>query len=153
MTRKPLVCLVLSLATAALVALPAPADAQGFKWWQNDRFKRELALSTDQIKQLDEVFQALQPTLKTQKDELEKLEQRLSKVISDPASDEAAVLKALERVESTRGELSRSRTLMVFRMRRLLTEKQNTRMKELHEEWERQRRNRPPQHRHDDAGL
>lgn len=153
MTRKTLVCLALSLATAALVALPAPASAQGFKWWQNERFKRELALSADQIKHLDEVFQALQPTLKTQKEELDKFERGLSTVINDPASDEAAVLQALERVESARGALSRSRTLMVFRMRRLLTEKQNTRMKELHEEWEKQRRNRPPEHRHDETRL
>ena len=143
MTRKTLVCLALSLATASLVALPAPAAAQGFKWWQHDRFKRELSLSADQVKHLDEVVQALQPTLKTQKEELDKFERGLSTVINDPASDEAAVLQALERVESARGALSRSRTLMVFRMRRLLTEKQNTRMKELHEEWEKQWRNRP----------
>lgn len=146
MTRKTLVCLALSLATLAVVALPA--GAQGFKWWQNDRFKRELSLSSDQVTRLDEIFQALQPTLKTQKEQLDKLERRLSKVINDPKSDEAAVLQALERVESARGELSRSRTLMTFRMRRLLTDEQNARMKKLHEEWERERRNRPPQHNH-----
>lgn len=152
MTRKTLVCLALSLATLAVVALPVPAGAQGFKWWQNDRFKRELSLSSDQVTRLDEIFQALQPTLKTQKEQLDKLERRLSKVINDPKSDEAAVLQALERVESARGELSRSRTLMTFRMRRLLTDEQNARMKKLHEEWERERRNRPPQHNHGETG-
>ena len=54
MTRKTLVCLALSLAAAAL---PATAGAQGFKWWQNDRFKRELSLTADQVTRLDEVFQ------------------------------------------------------------------------------------------------
>ncbi len=149
MTRQTLVCLGLSL---AVLALPGATLAQGFKWWKDDRFKTELLLSADQVTRLEEVFQALQPTLKTQKEQLDKLERRLSRVVNDPASDEAAVLQVLERVESARGELSRSRTLMMFRMRRVLSDEQNTRMKELHKEWERERRNRPPQHNHGETG-
>jgi hypothetical protein len=50
---------------------------------------------------------------------------------------------AAERVESARADLSKSRTLLTFRMRRILTEDQNVKMKALHEQWERERRNRP----------
>jgi Spy/CpxP family protein refolding chaperone len=147
MPAKLLICLALSL--AALV-LPAPVDAQGFKWWQNQRFQTELALTTEQVQRLEEIFQALQPTLKGQKDTLDRLEARLSRVINDSSADESKVLMALERVEAARSELSRSRTLLAFRMRRVLTEDQNVRMKALHEQWERDRRNRSSPRNHRD---
>jgi Spy/CpxP family protein refolding chaperone len=126
-----------------------PLRAQSFKWWQNDRFQQELALTTEQTDRLDEIFQSLQPTLKAQKETLDKLESRLSKVINDPRSDEARVLEVLAKVESARGELSQSRTLLAFRMRRILTADQNVKFKALHEEWVRERRNKPnPDHNH-----
>ena len=122
MRAKLFSCLVLSL---ALVSAPEPLGAQSFKWWQNDRFQQELALTTEQTDRLEEIFQSLQPTLKAQKETLDKLESRLSKVINDPRSDEAMVLEVLAKVESARGELSQSRTLLAFRMRRILTADQN----------------------------
>lgn len=142
MRRPWLSCLLLSL---ALLGGAVNASAQGFKWWQDDKYQEELVLTDEQIARLEETFQALQPTLKTQKESLDKLESRLSKVVNDPRSDEATVLQVLERVESARGELSKSRTLMSFRMRRILTTDQNVKMKALHEQWVRERRNRSNQ--------
>ena len=60
-------------------------------------------------------------------------------------ADEAKLLQVLERVESARGELSKSRTLLLFRMRRILTSDQDVKMRALHEEWVRERRNRSNQ--------
>ena len=94
MLAKPFICLVLSL---VLVGWPGAAAAQGFKWWQNDRFQQELALTSEQVDRLEEIFQALQPTLKTQKETLDKYETKLSKVVSDPRADEALVLQAVEK--------------------------------------------------------
>ena len=140
MRCKWFICLVLSL---AVTRCTGEASAQGFKWWQDDKFQQELSLTPEQISRLDEIFQTLQPTLKGQKETLDKLEARLSKVINDPKSDEAAMLQIAERVETARGELSKSRTLLLFRMRRILTSDQDVKMKALHEQWVRERRNRP----------
>ena len=99
-------------------------------------------LTTEQVDRLEEIFQALAPTLKSQKETLDHLEAKLSK-INDPKSDEGMVLGALERVEAARGELSKSRTLMAFRMGRILTSDQNVKLKALHQQWVRERRSRP----------
>lgn len=139
MRSNVFVCLVLSL---ILMSAARGAAAQGFKWWQDDKFRQELALTGEQVTRLEEIFQSLQPTLKTQKDTLDRLEARLSKVINDPMADEAKLLQVLEHVESARGELSKSRTLLLFRMRRLLTSDQDVKMRALHEQWVRERRNR-----------
>ena len=145
---KSFSCLVLSL---LMVGAPVAAEAQSFKWWQNERFQKELALTADQITRLEAIFQTTVPSLRAQKDALEKYEQKLSKVISDSTSDEAKVLQTADRVEATRTELSKTRTLMLFRMRRILTDEQNAKMKELHDhdrdhdrDRDRDRRPKPP---------
>jgi Spy/CpxP family protein refolding chaperone len=141
---------VTSLALAlCLLSWPASAAAQGFKWWQSDRFQQELVLAPEQVTRLEEIFQALQPTLKTQKETLDKFEAKLSRVLNDPRADEALVLEAVERAEGARAELAKSRTLMMFRMNRILTSDQNVKMKALHEQWVRERRTRSPQQDHD----
>jgi Spy/CpxP family protein refolding chaperone len=145
MPGKPFICLVLSL---VLLGWPGAAAAQGFKWWQNDRFQQDLGLTAEQVTRLEEIFQALQPTLKTQKETLDKFENKLSKVVSDPRTDEALVLQTVEKTEGARIELTKSRTLLTFRMGRILTSDQNVKLKALHEQWVRERRkSSTPPHR------
>ncbi len=137
---KSFICLALSL---VVLGIPAQALAQGFKWWQDDRFQKELALTPEQITRLEGLFQTTEPTLRAQKDALERREDKLSKVIADPKSDEPAVLQASERVEAARNELSKTRTLMLFRMRRILTDEQNVKMKQIHERDKAEKDKRP----------
>ena len=138
--RKSFICLVLSL---AVLALPGAVQAQGFKWWQRDRYQKELKLTEEQVTRLEGLFQTTVPTLRAQKAALDRREAKLSNVISDPASDEPAVLLATDRLEAARTELSRTRTLMLFRMRRILTDEQNERMKRLHDRDKAERERRP----------
>jgi len=141
--RKLFICLSLSL----VVASAQPAAAQSFKWWQMERFQKGLTLSQEQIDRIEGIFQAALPSLRAQKSALDKLEHRLSKVIADAKSDEASVIQAVEQVEAARAEMSRTRTLQLFRIRRILTDEQNTKMKEMHDhdrrERERDRERRP----------
>ena len=99
MSRKLFVCLTLSL--LALVVGVTTTQAQNFKWWKDDRFIKELALTPDQIARIDAVFQAPQPTLRAQKRALDKLEDELSAMIHDPKVEEAE-LEALHRPRRSR---------------------------------------------------
>jgi Spy/CpxP family protein refolding chaperone len=139
--RKSFTCFVLA---CLLAAAPSASQAQGFKWWQNERFQKELALTADQITRLEAIYQTTVPTMRAQKTALDKYEEKLSKVISDSVSDEAKVLQTVDRVEATRTELSKTRTLMLFRMRRVLTDEQNVKLKALHDhDRDRDRRQKP----------
>lgn len=138
---KSFICL--ALAAVVLLLSPATASAQSFKWWQSERFQKELELSTEQVARLGAIFQTAEPSLRAQKSALDKLEHKLSKVIADSTSDEAMVLQAAELVEGARAELSRTRTLQLFRMRRVLTDDQNAKMKEMHARDRRERERRP----------
>ena len=127
-------CLVLAL------AVPAVAGAQGFKWWQSDKFKSELTLSADQITRLEEVYQGLRPKLTAGKEELDRLETGLSKLIAEGVAPEGDVMKMVDQVEHSRAELAKSRTLMIYRMHQILNVDQRAKMNALHDRWEQERR-------------
>lgn len=127
---KLLTCLGLSL---IVLAGAAPAFAQGSKWWQSERFQKELGLNTEQITRIEGIYQTTEPLLRAQKQAFDRREDKLSKVIADPKSDEPAVIQATDRLEAARTELSRTRTLMFFRIRRVLTDEQNVKMTAMHE--------------------
>jgi Spy/CpxP family protein refolding chaperone len=129
--------------------LGAGASAQGFKWWQDDRFKRELALSAEQIDRVEAIYQSTGPTMRAQKGILDRLQAELSKLVADGTADEQTARDVMSRVEAARSELGLTRALMLYRMRRILTSDQHVKLQVLFDERERERRNhgrsRPPQ--------
>lgn len=135
--RKLFVALVLG---ALGLAIAAPASAQGFKWWESERFQKQLALTPEQISKLDEIFQSYLPALRAQKRALDKLEDELSRMILEARVAEPELEAFVVGVEAARAELGKTRTLQLYRMRRVLSAEQNKKMKDLHDEWERERR-------------
>lgn len=123
-----------------VLAVPASGAAQGFKWWQSDKFKAELALAPDQITRLEDVYQSMRPKLTTGKEDLDRLEGRLSGVIAEGVAPEGDVMKMVDQVEHARAELAKSRTLMIYRMHQILTADQRVKMNAIHERWEQERR-------------
>jgi Spy/CpxP family protein refolding chaperone len=138
-TLKSFICLMLS---AVVLGSAAPASAQGFKWWQTERFQKELALTSEQITRIEGIYQTAQPLLRAQKEAFDRREEKLSKVIADPKSDEAAVVQATDRLELARNEMSRTRTLMFFRIRRVLNDDQLQKLNVMHEHDRKQREQR-----------
>jgi Spy/CpxP family protein refolding chaperone len=111
-------------AVAAVVAvgvclLSTTASAQGFKWWQSDNFRHELGLTQDQSSRIEAVFQQSLAGLRKQKGALDKAEADFNQMVE--ASDDAQVMAQVGVVEAARSELNKSRTMMLLRMRRVLT--------------------------------
>jgi len=146
MTPQAKLFVALVLAGSAFAGFPALSAGQSFKWWQNERFQRELVLTTEQVDRLEGIFQSEQPELRRQKKTFDSLEASLSQLVSEGRASEAEALALIDEVEAARSALGRSRTLMLFKMRRILTSDQHVKMKVLHQQWERERRhgNRPP---------
>ncbi|OFW17014.1 MAG: hypothetical protein A3F70_05535 [Acidobacteria bacterium RIFCSPLOWO2_12_FULL_67_14] len=108
--------------TAAVVLVAccaAPAFAQRGKWWQDDRFRKELVLTEEQGARLEEIFQTTQPKLREYMRALDRAEDELDRRIEQ--GDDAPVVEYVGVVEAARSELNKTRTLMLLRMRRTLT--------------------------------
>jgi Spy/CpxP family protein refolding chaperone len=108
-----------AVVVGAAVLWAPPASAQGFKWWQSDTFVRGLGLTQDQSTKIEGIFQHTLPVLRKQKDALDKAEADFNQMVE--ASDDAQVMAQVGVVETARSELNKSRTMMLLRMRRVLT--------------------------------
>ncbi|HXG90251.1 MAG TPA: periplasmic heavy metal sensor [Vicinamibacterales bacterium] len=122
------------------VATVASSGAQSHKWWQDERFQKSLALSPDQIGRVNSVFEAAMPSLRAQKRALDKLEDELSKMVREARVEEREVEEFVVRVEAARADLSKTRTLMLFRMHRILSADQNVKLDQMFAQAERERR-------------
>ena len=126
------------VALAGLLVMVAAGSAWGGqskkKWWHSARFQQELALSPDQVTRLEQVFQESLPALKAEKRELDRLESELSTLVADASAPESRVLQLIDKVEASRSALGRTRSLMLFRLHRVLTPEQRVKLTALHKQ-------------------
>jgi Spy/CpxP family protein refolding chaperone len=127
------------LASAPLAAANQPGAR--FPWWRNDQVVEELSLTTDQCDRIDHIFQSMRTELRQELEELEQLESKLSHLIQSDA-DEAVVVRYIDKVETARAALSKTRSLMYLRMRQVMTPDQRVRFTALQKRWEAEARKR-----------
>lgn len=139
MSRKFFICLALSLLT---LVWAAPASAQRSRWWNDERYRKELSLTPEQISRIESVFQNASPALRAQQRALSKLEDELEKIIDEARVEESEVEHFVSRVESARADLAKTRTMMIFRIRRVLSAEQHLKLQQLFEQNEKERRGR-----------
>ena len=118
------------VALVFVLSFSAAASAQqqlNWFWWKSEP---TLALSLEQSTQIDGIFQDGIGQLQKQKDELDRLETKLSRLIATSAS-ETEVTHQIDRVEATRSTLNKTRTLMLLHMRLVLKPEQRLKLNDL----------------------
>lgn len=121
---------MMAMAVTSVEASSSEQERRPHRWWTSDEVKTLLELSDDQSGRLGEIYQR---TLSKQRESMRRLkaeERALSLLIGDMNVEEIDVTRQVDRVEAARSELSKTRTLMVFRMYRVLTESQRTKLSE-----------------------
>jgi Spy/CpxP family protein refolding chaperone len=103
-----------------------------WKFWQGDS-KAELGITNQQSSDIEQIFQANLPKLEASKEKIDKLEATLSQTIKDNTADLATVAQQVDRLEAARADLYKTRTLMLYRMRGVLSADQRTKLQAL---WE-----------------
>jgi Spy/CpxP family protein refolding chaperone len=131
---RPLLPAMLLLA----LAVPGHGQSFGFPWWKDGQFQKDLSLSPEQSARIESVFQSTITLLRQKKVELDQQEAELSRLIAGNA-DEGVVTRQVDKVEGIRANLNKMRTLMLLRMRQVLTPDQRVQLNKLYEQ-HRQRR-------------
>ncbi len=126
---------------AAMLSLAGAAEAgQRFKWWQSGEAASEIGLSAEQVAAIEAIFQAVRPKLREFAHRLHQEEDELTAIMHAMQAEEWEVALQIDKVEAARGALGKTRTLMLYRMRRTLTAEQS---EALHAMWERRRAHGP----------
>ena len=107
-------------------------DARGGqrpKWWIDAKLRASLGITDQQSAAVETVWSKSLPALRDARERLDKLEDALSVMTQRDGSDEPAVIAQIERVENTRAEANKARTLMIYRMHKILTVDQRAKVK------------------------
>ena len=130
-----------SLVIVFLLVLAAEGRAQsfGFPWWRDAQFQKELSLTSDQSGRIDSVFQSTIALLRQKREELDQQEAELSRLIAANA-DEALVVRQVDKVEGIRASLNKHRTLMLLRMRQVLSPDQRVKLNKLYEQYQKNKK-------------
>ncbi len=129
-------CMTVVLLAAVFSFTVAAEATQRFKWWQSDAVAAEIGLTEEQGADIEAIFQALRPRLRELARRLHREEDELTAIMHAMQAEEWEVALQIDKVEAARGALSKTRTLMLYRMHRTLTAEQS---EALHAMWERRR--------------
>jgi len=99
-------------------------------WWIDPQLRQQLGITDAQSKAVEEIWQKSLPELRKFRDQLNALEDQVSKMIQDGAP-EASVVAQIEQTENTRAQANKARMLMIYRMNKLLTPDQRAKVKEI----------------------
>jgi Spy/CpxP family protein refolding chaperone len=110
-----------------------------FKFWEGTT-QVELGITSQQSAEIESIFQSTRPKLEAMKEKLDKLEAALSQTISDNSADLSSLGQQLDRLGVARAELYKIRTLMLYRMRGVLSADQRTKLQAIMDRWEASRR-------------
>ncbi len=95
------------------------------KWWKDEAIKKELGLSITQCNKVDQIWESTVPSLRAAYAEMEGLEAELSRLIRENTADEKVVALQIDRVEALRSQINKARSLMLYRMHRVLNAAQH----------------------------
>lgn len=91
------------------------------RWWNNPQMVEKLALSSDQQKKMDDIFQQNRLKLIDLNATLRKEEVTLEPLVSADQPDEARILAQIDKVAQARAELEKANARFLLGIRRLLT--------------------------------
>ena len=117
-----------------------PDDRERWKWWLYDR--AELGINDQQSASINAIFESTLPKLRETRQELDRAEEEMARIIKEHKADLAVVSGQLDRLESARSQHNKTRTLMLYRMHLLLSAEQRTKLEALRARRDADRRDR-----------
>jgi Spy/CpxP family protein refolding chaperone len=110
------------------------AKAKNHKWWRSDEMRAEFGITDAQSVELERIFQSFVAALKSGMMDVDRYQKDVSKLMAEPSASEVDVIQAINRLEAAKADLGRTRSLMLFRMYRVLSPDQREKVKKFHEQ-------------------
>jgi Spy/CpxP family protein refolding chaperone len=109
--------------------MPRGQGRTEFLWWNDDAIKKELGLTSTQVARINDIYQKRLADVRPFADELTKQQAELDRMVADRKVDETVISLQAARVEAWRSPINQSRIVMLYRIYRVLTVKQNEQLR------------------------
>ena len=101
------------------------------KWWIDPKLRAELGISDQQSALVEQIWQKSTPKILEAREKLKQLEDTLAQLTRDESIDEAKIIAQIDQVEQMRAEANKRRTLMIYRMNKILKPDQRAKVEAL----------------------
>ncbi len=101
-----------------------PRQSPGGKWWENPEIIKRLAITADQQKKMDDIWQQSRLKLIDLSATLEKEEVVMEGLLKGPQLDDSRILPAVDRIAQARAELEKANARLMLAIRHVLTPEQ-----------------------------
>jgi Spy/CpxP family protein refolding chaperone len=125
---------MMMLATPLMAQMPRGA----FNWWESP-LTRDINLTEDQRKQIQEAIRGFRPKLIDLRASLEKAELETEDALNDEILDQRRANEAIERLAAARADMTRTMSQMSIKFRSILTTEQWRELQKKRSEMMRQR--------------
>ena len=101
------------------------------RWWKDPTIARVVGLTAFQAERIDTLFDEFMKPQRERWAALRPLEEQLEDLLREPHPDETLVIDHIAAVENRRSEMNRNRLIMLFRIQRVLSPSQRSKLQDL----------------------
>lgn len=102
-------------------------------YWKDPAIVKEIGLTPDQVRQIDKLWEDRAKEMTGRSDDLKKQDDELKRLIAERKVGADVIALQVDRVEAQRTLLSKSRTVMLYRMSLVMTAEQNKKLQAIFE--------------------
>ena len=108
-----------------------PGPPQRKQWWSEDASKKELGLTAEQAKTLDQIFTSTKDELGGYWDALQRENKELDRLIDESKVERWVVGRQIDKVETQRSNFNTLRIMTLYRMHQVLTPEQRVKLNQM----------------------
>lgn len=127
-------------ATSAAQQEPRRDNHERRPWWKDSRDMAEIGLTSSQSQEIDRIFRDGIAQMKPMRTQVTEMERGVDATSRANTADIEAYTRQVRQVEHKRAELNTARTVMLYRMRRVLNAEQNVKFQALFDRRETERK-------------
>jgi Spy/CpxP family protein refolding chaperone len=117
-------------------------------WWKEAKCVAEIGITSEQSATIDAIFKSEIEKMKPLRDSINQLERELNDTVRANTTEVAAFTRQVQKIEKMRAELNTMRTVMLYRMRRVLTNDQHAKLTAMLERRDAERRKQDSDRHH-----
>jgi Spy/CpxP family protein refolding chaperone len=118
-----------------LPGLASGQDVPSGKWWYNQKIVKNLELTQNEIRQLDQLYVASHRKLIKLKNAVEREQFELDTLLGQKTVDDAKVRKQFKRLENARTDLADERLGFIIRVREIIGVERFQQLKTSYKKW------------------
>jgi len=93
-------------------------------WWKNPEIMKEVGITPEQSKKIDDLFHKRLPEAMAQEREFKKQDDELNRLLRERTVGADVIAVQVDRVEAQRTSLNKTRTVMIYQMYQVLSAEQ-----------------------------